>query len=73
MLLYMLMLFNMLRGVNMERLTVRKHGIVLFQKDGQYIPPMNMSGQEIRQALEWLADLEDALEAGVLKLGNKES
>ena len=50
----------------MERLTVRKTDIVLFQKDGQYIPPMNMSGQEIRQALEWLADLEDAIEQGKL-------
>ena len=53
-------------GVNMERLTERKHDFVLFRKDGQLIPPMNMSGQEVRQALERLADLEDAIEQGKL-------
>ena len=53
----------------MKRLTERKYDFVMFKKDGQLIPPMNMSGQEIRQALEWLADLEDALEAGVVKVG----
>ena len=55
----------------MERMTVRKYDFVMFQKDGELIPPMNMSGQEIKQALEWLADLEDALEAGVVKVGEK--
>lgn len=57
----------------MTRMTIRKYDYVLFQKDGKLLSPMEMSSQEIRQAMEWLADLEDALEAGVLKLGNKES
>lgn len=57
----------------MERMTIRKYDYVLFKKDGRLLSPMEMSSQEIRQAMEWLADLEDALEAGVLKLGNKES
>ena len=49
-----------------ERLTQRKHDFVLFRKDGQLIPPMNMSGQEVRKALERLAELEDQLESGQL-------
>lgn len=52
----------------MERMTERKHDYVLFRKDGQLRTPMEMSSQEVRQALEWLADLEDALEAGVITL-----
>lgn len=57
----------------MKRMTIRKYDYVLFQKDGKLLSPMEISSQEIRQAMEWLADLEDALEAGVLKLGDKES
>lgn len=55
----------------MERLTVRKYDYVLFRKDGKLLSPMEMSSQEIRQAMEWLADLEDALEAGVITLYEK--
>lgn len=46
----------------MKRLTKWKHDIVLLQKDGQLIPPMNMSSQEIRLVMERLAELEDAIE-----------
>lgn len=53
----------------MKRMTIRKYDYVLFQKDGKLLSPMEMSSQEIRQAMEWLADLEDALEAGVIKIG----
>lgn len=44
------------------RLTRRVHDIVSLQKDGQLVPPMNMSGQEIRQVMERLAEYEDAEE-----------
>lgn len=50
----------------MERLTVRKTDIVLFQKDGQYTPPISMNGEQVRKALERLAELEDAIEQGKL-------
>lgn len=50
----------------MERLTLKKHDIVLLRKDGQLVPPMNMSGQEIRMVMERLAELEDAIEQGEL-------
>lgn len=46
----------------MERITVRKYDFVMFQKDGQLIPPMNLSGQEIRLVMERLAELEDEKE-----------
>ena len=46
----------------MERLTARKHDIVLLRKDGQLIPPMNMSGQEIRMVMERLCEYEDEAE-----------
>lgn len=45
-----------------ERLTQRKHDFVLFRKDGQLIPPMNMSGQEIRMVMERLCEYEDEAE-----------
>ena len=50
----------------MERLTVRKTDIVLFQKDGQYTPPISMNGEQVRKVLERLAELEDAIEQGKL-------
>ena len=50
----------------MERLTVRKTDIVLFQKDGQYTPPISMNGEQVRKVLERLAELEDQLERGYL-------
>ena len=56
----------------MKRMTIRKFDYVLFQKDSKLLSPMEMSSQEVTQALEWLADLEDALESGVIKLGTKE-
>ena len=50
----------------MERLTIRKTDIVLFQKDGQYTPPISMNGEQVRKTLERLAELEDAIEQGKL-------
>lgn len=35
----------------MERLTERKGDIVYMKKDGELIPPANMSGQEIRKVM----------------------
>ena len=46
----------------MERLTLKKHDIVLLRKDGQLVPPMNMSGQEIRMVMERLCEYEDEAE-----------
>jgi len=50
----------------MERITARKHDIVLFQKDGQYTPPISMNGEQVRKVMERLAELEDAIEQGKL-------
>lgn len=55
----------------MERMTLRKYDYVVFVKDGKEISPMQMSGQEVKQALEWLADLEDALETGVIEVKSR--
>lgn len=55
----------------MERMTIRKYDFVMFQKDGEIISPMDMTSQDVRQALEWLADLEDAVESGVIEVNNK--
>ena len=44
------------------RLTKRVHDIVSLQKDGQLVPPMNMSGQEVRMVMERLAEYEDEAE-----------
>ena len=56
----------------MERMTIRKYDYVLFKKDGRLLSPMDMSSNDVRQAMEWLADLEDALEAGVITLYEKQ-
>lgn len=53
----------------MERMTIRKYDFVMFQKDGKIISPMDMTSQDVKQALEWLADLEDAVESGVIGVG----
>ena len=46
----------------MDRLTERKDDIIYFKKDGDLLAPANMSGFDIRQAMQRLADLEDAEE-----------
>ena len=50
------------KGEAMERLTAKKHDIVLLRKDDQLVPPMNMSGQEIRMVMERLCEYEDEAE-----------
>lgn len=62
---------NKHRGEIMKRMTVRKYDYVLFEKDGKLLSPMDMSSNDVRQVLEWLADLEDALEAEVVKVGKE--
>ena len=47
-----------------ERLTARHDGMLLFRKDGQLTPYMNMSHQDIRQVMKHLAIYEDAMEQG---------
>jgi hypothetical protein len=55
----------------MERMTIRKYDYVLYQKDGKLLSPMDMSSNDVRQVLEWLADLEDALEVEVVRVGKE--
>lgn len=55
----------------MKRMTVRKYDYVLFEKDGKLLSPMDMGSNDVRQVLEWLADLEDALEVEVVKVGKE--
>ena len=43
----------------MDRLTKRENDIVYMVKDGELLAPMAMSGQEVRQVLQRLADYED--------------
>ena len=43
----------------MNRLTKRDGDIVYMVKDGELLAPMAMSGQEVRQVLQRLADFED--------------
>jgi hypothetical protein len=62
---------NKHRGEIMKRMTVRKYDYVLFEKDGKLLSPMDMSSNDVRQVLEWLADLEDALEVEVVKVGKE--
>lgn len=62
---------NIHRGEIMKRMTVRKYDYVLFEKDGKLLSPMDMSSNDVRQVLEWLADLEDALEVEVVKVGKE--
>ena len=55
----------------MDRLTVRKNGMVMLVEDGifgnkNYIPPICMNGQQTKRVLERLAELEDAIEQGKL-------
>lgn len=47
----------------MERLTVRKGDIVYYVKDNDMIAPVNMSGFDVKQALNRLAELEDRAES----------
>ena len=46
-------------GTTMNRLTKRDGDMVYYCKDGSHIAPMAMSGQDVRQALQRLADFED--------------
>ena len=42
----------------MDRLTKREGDIVYMQKDGELLAPVALSGQEVRQVLQKLADYE---------------
>ena len=44
------------------RLTVRKNGIVYYQKDGHLIAPVNMSSFDCQTVMTRLAELEDKAE-----------
>lgn len=46
-------------GTTMNRLTKRDGDIVYYCKDGNHIAPMAMSGQDVRQVLQKLAEYED--------------
>lgn len=46
----------------MDRLTERRGDLVYFRKDGNLLAPLYMSGSEVRQALQRLAEFEDAEE-----------
>lgn len=48
----------------MERLTARKDDGVVYLKDNAMIWPVNMSGFDVRQVMEKLADYEDKEKSG---------
>ena len=46
----------------MERLTFRKDGVVMYCKDNNLMAPVQMSGFDVRQVMQKLAEYEDAEE-----------
>ena len=49
-------------GTIMDRLTKREGDMVYMVKDGELLAPRALSGQEVRQVLQKLADYEDEAE-----------